>query len=57
MKEAERRIEECGYDYASDDQGQTLKEQESGSFAELEVAHILPHSLMATTGNPKLVGK
>ncbi|KAF4333192.1 hypothetical protein FBEOM_13000 [Fusarium beomiforme] len=54
MKEAERRIEESGYDYASDDQGQLLKEQESGSFAELEVAHILPHSLMTSTGNPEL---
>ncbi|EXM13778.1 hypothetical protein V3481_017334 [Fusarium oxysporum f. sp. vasinfectum] len=54
MKEAERRIEESGYDYASDDQGQLLKEQEPGSFAELEVAHILPHSLMTTTGNPEL---
>lgn len=57
MKEAERRIEESGYDYASDDQGQLLKEQEPGSFAELEVAHILPHSLMTTTGNPELVGE
>ncbi|KAF0641341.1 hypothetical protein FPSE5266_06725 [Fusarium pseudograminearum] len=54
MKEAERRIEESGYDYASDDQGQLLKEQEPGSFAELEVAHILPHSLMTTTGNSEL---
>ncbi|KAH7204868.1 uncharacterized protein BKA55DRAFT_291464 [Fusarium redolens] len=57
MKEAERRIEESGYDHASDDQGQLLKEQEPGSFAELEVAHILPHSLMTSTGNPELVGE
>ncbi|KAH6952309.1 hypothetical protein EDB80DRAFT_268540 [Ilyonectria destructans] len=54
-KEARRRVAEKGYDDASDDDGHLLKDQERGSFVELEVAHILPHSLMVRTANEDLV--
>ncbi|KAI8648931.1 HNHc domain-containing protein [Fusarium sp. Ph1] len=52
--EADRRYENSGDDFALDDEGQLLIDQDPDSFAELEVAHILPHSLNTTTANPEL---
>jgi hypothetical protein len=43
--EALERVEREGDDEAKDDDGHKLK-REAGTFAPLEVAHILPHSLM-----------
>jgi hypothetical protein len=43
--EALKRVEREGDDEAKDDDGHKLK-REAGTFAPLEVAHILPHSLM-----------
>jgi hypothetical protein len=43
--EALERVEREGDDEAKDDDGNKLK-REAGTFAPLEIAHILPHSLM-----------
>ncbi|KAF5019465.1 hypothetical protein F66182_8525 [Fusarium sp. NRRL 66182] len=51
LQEAERRLDQYGEDFAQDDQGCLLTNQVPESFAELEVAHIIPHSFMTTTGN------
>jgi hypothetical protein len=53
--EAMRRVEYDGDDNANDDDGHLLKD-EAGTFASLEVAHILPHSLMSSDGQTELVG-
>ncbi|KAI8711324.1 HNHc domain-containing protein [Fusarium sp. LHS14.1] len=54
LNEADRRFENNGDDFALDDKRQLLRDQDLGSFAELEVAHILPHSLNTLTANPEL---
>ena len=43
--EAMRRVGRDGEEKAQDDDGKFLKD-EGGTFAPLEVAHIIPHSLM-----------
>ena len=43
--EAEKRVARDGDEEAQDDDGNLLKD-EGGIFAPLEVAHIIPHSLM-----------
>jgi HNH endonuclease len=43
--EALNRVAYAGDDKATDDDGQLLK-MEAGNFSPLEVAHIIPHSLM-----------
>lgn len=53
--EAERRIEADGDGVAVDDEGQLLRDEDFDSFSELEVAHILPHSLSTMTANLELV--
>ncbi|RSL77561.1 hypothetical protein CEP52_017705 [Fusarium oligoseptatum] len=53
-KEAKQRFDQSGRHHASDDDGLLLKDLERGSFATLEVAHILPHSLNTTTANSEL---
>lgn len=53
--EATRRVSRDGEENAQDDDGNFLKE-EAGSFAPLEVAHIIPHSLMTVqAGTMELV--
>lgn len=53
--EAKRRVSRDTSDNAQDDEGNLLRE-ESGTFAVLEVAHIIPHSLMTvSTGRAELV--
>jgi hypothetical protein len=53
--EAVKRVGREGSDNAKDDDGHLLKD-EIGTFAALEVAHILPHSLMnVSSGKPELV--
>jgi hypothetical protein len=47
--EARKRVEREGDEEAKDDDGNKLK-NEAGTFAPLEVAHILPHSLMSVGG-------
>jgi hypothetical protein len=47
--EARKRVEREGDDEAKDDDGHKLK-NEAGAFTALEVAHILPHSLMNVSG-------
>ena len=47
--EAPKRVEREGDDEAKDDKGHKLK-REAGTFTPLEVAHILPHSLMNVGG-------
>jgi hypothetical protein len=44
-----KRVKREGDDKAKDDDGHKLK-SEAGTFAPLEVAHILPHSLMNVGG-------
>ncbi|RMD44392.1 hypothetical protein DV735_g621, partial [Chaetothyriales sp. CBS 134920] len=52
--EGDRRIKEAGIEEARDDEGIRFGDQQT-SFDFLEVAHILPHSLMSvTTANPEL---
>ena len=43
--EAIKRVARDGDEEAQDDEGKLLRD-ESGTFAPLEVAHIIPHSLM-----------
>ena len=50
--EAMRRVGRDGQEKAQDDDGKFLKD-EGGTFASLEVAHIIPHSLM-TVGSGML---
>ena len=53
--EATRRVSRDGEEQAHDDDARYLKD-ESGTFAPLEVAHIIPHSLMtAQRGTLELV--
>lgn len=53
--EAVKRVEREGDNNAKDDDGYLLKD-EAGTFAPLEVAHILPHSLVnVNSGNTELV--
>lgn len=53
--EAVKRVEHEGDNKAKDDDGHLLKD-EAGTFAPLEVAHILPHSLMnVSSGKTELV--
>ena len=47
-----RRAGRDGQDKAQDDDGKLLKDHD-GTFASLEVAHIIPHSLM-TVGSGTL---
>jgi hypothetical protein len=50
-----RRVSRQGDDNAEDDDGKLLKE-ESGTFVPLEVAHIIPHSIMTfSSGKTELV--
>ena len=50
-----RRVRLDGEEEAQDDDGNSLKE-EAGTFTSLEVAHIIPHSLMAAqSGSQELV--
>jgi hypothetical protein len=44
-----RRVGRDGEEKAQDDDGRFLKD-EAGTFAPLEVAHIIPHSLMTSKG-------
>lgn len=53
--EAIRRVSRHGDHNAEDDDGKLLKE-ESGTFIPLEVAHVIPHSLMNfSSGRTELV--
>lgn len=53
--EAVRRVSRDGDDNAQDDEGNLLH-KESGTFAPLEVAHIIPHSLVTVSnGTTELV--
>ena len=53
--EAMRRVNLDDEEKAQDDDGKFLKD-EGGTFAPLEVAHIIPHSLMSVqSGMPGLV--
>ena len=53
--EATKRVARNGDEEAQDDGGNLLKD-ESGTFAPLEVAHIIPHSLMTVqSGQSELV--
>ena len=53
--EAMRRVGREGEESAQDDDGNYLKD-EGGTFAPLEVAHIIPHSLMSIqSGTTELV--
>ncbi|BCS01847.1 HNH endonuclease signature motif containing protein [Aspergillus luchuensis] len=55
IQEAEDRLAKDGTDFKDDDRGSLLPESDAMAF--LEVAHIIPHSLMSLTsidGEPKL---
>jgi len=53
--EATRRVDRDGEEQAQDDDGKHLKD-EAGTFAPLDVAHMLPHSLMTVqSGKRELV--
>lgn len=55
MDEAKKRYKSVGDD-AQDDDGNLLDNEIPGSFAHLEVAHILPHSLTSRGRGSELVG-
>ena len=56
VSEAMNRIKRDGLDKAEDDDGYLLGDEADGTFAPLEVAHILPHSLLSVGNeNMKLV--
>jgi hypothetical protein len=54
IKEADRRIKTWGGGKATDDNGVLLIEEQE-DFEFLEVAHILPHSLVHAEKNAELV--